>query len=59
MSSNGHKLEVGNETVLFRHRSSSTSRVSSLRVSDDLPLDDIKTKVAEVDGYVVDYVGMP
>ena len=60
MSSNGHKLEVGNETVLFRHEKTFFHQPGIfVRVSDDLPLDDIKAKVAEVDGYVVDYVGMP
>ena len=60
MSSNGHKLEVGNETVLFRHEKTFFHQPGIfVRVSDDLPLDAIKAKVAEVDGYVVDYVGMP
>ena len=60
LSSNGHKLEVGNETVLYRHEKTFFHQPGLfVRVSDDQPLDEIKAKTAEVDGYVVDYVGMP
>ncbi|MCB0001037.1 MAG: acetyl-CoA decarbonylase/synthase complex subunit gamma [Anaerolineae bacterium] len=60
LSSNGNKLEVGNETVLYRHEKTFFHQPGIfVRVSDDLPLDEIKARTAEVDGYVVDYVGMP
>lgn len=60
LSSNGHKLEVGNETVLFRHEKTFFHQPGLfVRVTDEQSLDEIKAKTAEVDGYVVDYVGMP
>ena len=60
LSSNGHKLEVGNETVLYRHEKTFFHQPGLfVRVRDDQPLDEIKARTAEVDGYVVDYVGMP
>ena len=60
LSSNGNKLEVGNETVLYRHEKTFFHQPGIfVRVTDDLPLDEIKAKTAEVDSYVVDYVGIP
>ena len=53
-----HKIEVGNETELFRHDKSFFHKPSLLvRVKDDQPLDQVEQLVSEVDGYSVDYVG--
>lgn len=60
LSSDGYKLEVGNETVLFRHEKKFFHQPGLfLRVKDSEPADEIQAKVARVDQYVVDYVGMP
>ncbi|MFA9403313.1 MAG: acetyl-CoA decarbonylase/synthase complex subunit gamma [Anaerolineales bacterium] len=53
------KIEVGNETVLYRHEKTFFHRPGLfLRVRDDEDLEALKTKVAEADAYSVDYVGI-
>lgn len=59
LRSNGHALESGNEVVLFRHEKKFFTRPGLfLRVYDTDPLVMIKERVAEVDAYHVDYVGI-
>ena len=59
LSSNGHKLEVGNETVLFRHEKTFFHKPGLfVRVSDGDGLEALQATVAAVDAYSVDYVGM-
>jgi len=59
LRSNGHELETGNEVVLFRHEKRFFTRPGLfLRVYDTDPLHMIEDKVAEVDAYQVDYVGI-
>jgi acetyl-CoA decarbonylase/synthase complex subunit gamma len=53
------KLEVGNETVLFRHEKTFFHRPGlflHLRDTDDV--DSLKRKTAEADAFQVDYVGI-
>jgi acetyl-CoA decarbonylase/synthase complex subunit gamma len=60
LSANGHKLEVGNETVLFRHEKTFYHKPGLfVQVDDGAGLDAVQQIVAAVDAYTVDYVGMP
>ncbi len=53
------KIEVGNETVMFRHEKTFFHQPGLvLRVKDDQPLDEIKASVAEACGYTVERVGL-
>jgi acetyl-CoA decarbonylase/synthase complex subunit gamma len=53
------KLEVGNETVLFRHEKTFYHRPGLfLHLRDSEPVDELKRKAAEADGFQVDYVGI-
>jgi acetyl-CoA decarbonylase/synthase complex subunit gamma len=59
LSSNGHKLEVGNETVLFRHEKTFFHKPGLfVKVVDGDDLEALQATVAAVDAYAVDYVGM-
>ncbi len=59
ISGDGRKAEVGNETVLFRHEKQFFNQACIfIRVYDDQPLDEIKSKVDEAMSYSVEYVGM-
>jgi acetyl-CoA decarbonylase/synthase complex subunit gamma len=59
LSSNGTKLEVGNETVMFRHEKTFFHQPGLfVRVKDGDPLEQTKATVAAVDSYAVDYVGI-
>jgi acetyl-CoA decarbonylase/synthase complex subunit gamma len=59
LSGGNGKLSVGNETVLFRHEKTFYHKPGVfLRVKDTDSLDEIKSKVTEADGYLVDYVGI-
>jgi acetyl-CoA decarbonylase/synthase complex subunit gamma len=53
------KLEVGNETVLFRHEKTFYHRPGLfLHLRDTDSPDDLKRKTSEVDAFQVDYVGI-
>jgi acetyl-CoA decarbonylase/synthase complex subunit gamma len=55
-----HKIEVGNEIVLFRHEKTFFHRPGLLiRVRDREGLEAIQSLVKEADAYRVDYVGIP
>jgi acetyl-CoA decarbonylase/synthase complex subunit gamma len=59
ISSNGHKLDVGQETVMFRHEKTFFNRPGIfVRVKDGEGAEAIKAKVAPADKYAVNYVGM-
>lgn len=59
LSANGHKLEVGNETVLFRHEKTFFHKPGLfVQVNDGDGLEALLQTVAAVDAYSVDYVGM-
>jgi acetyl-CoA decarbonylase/synthase complex subunit gamma len=54
------KVEVGNETVLFRHEKTFYHRPGLfLRLRDTESSDALAARVSEADGYQVDYVGIP
>ena len=54
-----HRLQVGNETVLFRHEKTFYHRPGLFwRLRDTEKPDDLKKKAAEADAYHVDYVGI-
>ena len=56
---NEHKVEVGNETVLFRHEKTFYHPPALLvRVTDAMPLQELLETVAAVDAYRVERVGM-
>lgn len=60
LSANGHKLEVGNETVLFRHEKTFYHKPGLfVQVNDGDGLEAVMQTVRAVDAYHVDYVGMP
>lgn len=53
------KVQVGNETVLFRHEKTFYNKPGLFwRLKDSEGVDQIKEKAAEADGYHVDYVGI-
>jgi acetyl-CoA decarbonylase/synthase complex subunit gamma len=55
----GHKVEVGNETVLFRHEKTFFHQPGIfVRVKDTTPGEDIKATVGAAMGFAVEYVGM-
>ncbi len=59
LASDGAKLEVGNETVLFRHEKTFLHRPGLfVRIDDRKGVDAITAQVAEADAYIVDYVGI-
>jgi acetyl-CoA decarbonylase/synthase complex subunit gamma len=59
LSANGHKLEVGNETVLFRHEKTFYHKPGLfVQVNDGDGLEAVMQTVAAVNAYSVDYVGM-
>ncbi|MBP7964699.1 MAG: acetyl-CoA decarbonylase/synthase complex subunit gamma [Caldilineaceae bacterium] len=59
MRSNGSKMAVGNETVLFRHEKKFFNQTGLfVRVTDTQPLDAVKAMAKQVADYSVDYVGM-
>ena len=59
IGSDGKKIEVGNEVVMFRHEKTFYHKPGLfIRVRDDEAADGIKAKVAETDAYKVDYVGL-
>ncbi len=60
LSGEAGKLEVGNETVLFRHEKTFYHRPGLfIRVKDSEGTAGIKERVAGADSYKVDYVGIP
>ncbi|MGD2144025.1 MAG: acetyl-CoA decarbonylase/synthase complex subunit gamma [Anaerolineae bacterium] len=59
ISSDGRRIEVGNELVLFRHEKRFFNPPGIFtRVYDDQPLDEIKEQTDEAMSYTVEYVGM-
>ena len=59
LSADGRKVEIGNETVLFRHEKTFYHPTGLLvRVPDTLPAGDIAALAKAVAEYKVDYVGM-
>ena len=59
LRSNGNEVKAGNEVVLHRHEKTFYSRPGMfVRVRDTESPEAIKAKVAPVDAYKVDYVGM-
>src|SRR3990172_7497432 len=53
-------IQVGNETVLFRHEKTFYHRPGLfLRVTDIDGVEEVKRKAAEADAYQADYVGIP
>lgn len=59
LKSNGHTLKAGGEVVLFRHEKTFYNKPGLfLRVRDNEPVDQIKSKVAAVDAFKVEYVGI-
>jgi acetyl-CoA decarbonylase/synthase complex subunit gamma len=54
-----HKIEVGNETELYRHDKTFFHMPGLLvRVKDDQDLGEVENLASQVDAYTVDYVGM-
>src|SRR5512136_2553398 len=59
LSADGNKIEVGNETVLFRHDKTFFHRTGVLvRVPDTMPTAEIAALAKAVADYKVDYVGI-
>jgi len=59
IGSDEHKIEVGNETELFRHdRAFYHPPGLMVRVKDTQPIEEIEKTVSQVDAYSVDLVGM-
>lgn len=59
VSSDGAKVEAGNETVMFRHEKTFYHKPGLfIRVKDTEGADAIKARISEADAYLVDYVGI-
>jgi acetyl-CoA decarbonylase/synthase, CODH/ACS complex subunit gamma len=59
VKANGHEVKAGNEVVMFRHEKTFYNKPGLfVRVADDRPLDEIKTRVKAACDYKVGYVGM-
>ena len=59
LSSNGHKVAAGNETVLFRHEKTFYHAPGLfVRVRDTQPAAEVKALAEQVAQYKVDYVGI-
>ena len=59
LSADGHKIEVGNETVLFRHEKTFYHPTGLLiHIPDSLPGAEAAALARQVADYTVDYVGM-
>lgn len=59
LSSNGHKVEVGNEIVLYRHEKTFYHPTALLvRLSDELPAEELAARAKQVADYKVEYVGL-
>ena len=59
LKSNGHKVNAGNEVVLFRHEKTFYSHPGLfIRVYDSMSAEEIKSRVEPADKYEVDYVGI-
>lgn len=59
INSNGHKVEAGNETVLFRHEKTFYHPPGLfVRVKDTQPPDEVREIAAQVENYRVEYVGI-
>lgn len=57
--SNGHKLEEGNETVLFRHEKTFYHPPGLfVRIQDNQPVEAVRQLAGKVADYKVDYVGI-
>ena len=55
----GHKVEVGNETVLYRHEKTFYHRPGVfVRVKDTMPVEELKVAVKAAMSFAVEYVGM-
>jgi acetyl-CoA decarbonylase/synthase complex subunit gamma len=53
------KIEVGNETVLFRHEKTFFHPPAlAIRLKDTLPADEFKSQVSQIAGYTVERVGL-
>lgn len=59
LKSNGNEVKAGNEVVLFRHEKTFYNRPGLfIRVRDDMPAEEIRSKVATADRYATNYVGI-
>ncbi len=59
LRADGHELQVGNETVLFRHEKRFFNRPGLfIRVTDSEPVESVRERVAAAERYTVTYVGM-
>jgi acetyl-CoA decarbonylase/synthase complex subunit gamma len=59
LSSDGYKVEAGNETVLFRHEKTFYHKPGLfVRVRDTQSPEEIEQRVQQVREYAVDYVGL-
>jgi acetyl-CoA decarbonylase/synthase complex subunit gamma len=59
IAADGHKIEAGNETVLFRHEKTFYHPTGLLvRIQDSLPAEQVAATAKAVADYKVDYVGI-
>jgi acetyl-CoA decarbonylase/synthase complex subunit gamma len=59
LSADGREVKSGNEIVLFRHEKTFFNPAGIfIRVYDDQPLDELRTRVEEAANYSVEYVGV-
>ncbi len=59
LKSNGSEVKVGNEVVLFRHEKTFYNKPGIfIKITDDAPEAEIKSKIHEADVFEVNYVGI-
>jgi acetyl-CoA decarbonylase/synthase, CODH/ACS complex subunit gamma len=59
LKSNGFEVKAGNEVVLFRHEKTFYNKPGIfVKVSDDVPVEEIKSRIASADAYATNYVGL-
>jgi acetyl-CoA decarbonylase/synthase complex subunit gamma len=59
LKADGHEVKAGNEVVLFRHEKTFYNKPGLfVRVTDDLPVEEVSARVATADAYLVNYVGI-
>ena len=59
LKSNGFEVKAGNEVVLFRHEKTFYNKPGIfVKVSDDIPVEEIKAQVAQANAYSTNYVGI-
>lgn len=59
LKADGHEIQAGNETAMFRHEKRFFNKPGIfIRLYDDTPVGELKAQVKEIADYTVEYVGI-